>query len=93
MSLTSGDAPTAPLPITDRIVIALDQLKIARAEGNPTQEFAWEGRMDRVIDAFINLLKGRNLFRPLSEIDPVLDARLTVKEGIKLIGRCAHLRP
>lgn len=44
---------TAPLPLTDRIVIALDQLKIARSDGDPTREWAWTGMLDRLLDRYL----------------------------------------
>lgn len=47
-----GDAPTSPLPLTDRIAIALDQLRIARAVGDPAEEFAWQTRLDDLIDRY-----------------------------------------
>jgi hypothetical protein len=45
-----GDAPTSPLPITDRLVIALDQLRIARRMGDHDQEWAWGEMLDRLLD-------------------------------------------
>lgn len=47
-----GDAPASPLPLTDRIAIALDQLQIARAVGDPAEEFAWQTRLDDLIDHY-----------------------------------------
>lgn len=45
-----GDAPTSPLPLRDRIVIALDQLRIARYCGEPCHELAWQELLDRLLD-------------------------------------------
>lgn len=47
-----GDAPTSPLPLTYRIAIALDQLRIARAVGDPSEELAWQSRLDDLIDRY-----------------------------------------
>jgi len=41
------------LPLTDRIVIALDQLRIARRDGDPTREWAWGVLLDRLLDRYI----------------------------------------
>ncbi|MBY0442018.1 MAG: hypothetical protein K2Q25_07775 [Mycobacteriaceae bacterium] len=41
-----------PLPLTDRIAIALDQLRIARAGANLDEEFAWQQTFDRLLDAY-----------------------------------------
>lgn len=47
-----SDPPTRPLPLADRIVIALDQLRIARAEGDPTREWSWAEMMDKLLDRY-----------------------------------------
>ncbi|WP_177246901.1 hypothetical protein [Mycobacterium malmoense] len=47
-----GDAPTSPLPLPDRIVIALDQLRVARARGDPTEELAWQTKLDALLDDY-----------------------------------------
>lgn len=52
-------ADTEPLPLTDRITIALDQVRIARNCQHPThcdcmsREYAWECMLDRLIDRYI----------------------------------------
>ncbi len=47
-----GTASTGPLRLTDRLVIALDQLRSARADGDPTRELAWQTMMDRLLDYY-----------------------------------------
>ncbi|MCV7100957.1 hypothetical protein [Mycobacterium palustre] len=47
-----GNSDTSPLPLTDRIVIALDQLRIARAAGDTEAEFAWQMRFDTLLDQY-----------------------------------------
>lgn len=47
-----GDAPTSPLPLTDRIVIALDQLRLARGCGDHAAELAWTMRFDALLDSY-----------------------------------------
>lgn len=42
----------SPLPLPDRIAIALDQLRIARAAGDPDGEWAWTQRLDELLDAY-----------------------------------------
>lgn len=48
-----SDPPTRPLPLTDRITIAWDQLRIARVEGDPNTELGWESVMNRLVDKYI----------------------------------------
>jgi hypothetical protein len=86
--MTSVDAPLA---LTARMVIVLEQLNAARTENNPTKEFGWLGLLDRLLDQHTVLLKANNRFRPLCDVDPELDARLSVKVGYKLVG--ASQRP
>lgn len=50
-----GDAPTSPLPLTARLVIALDQLRIARCCGDPDQELAWTLALDDLLDRWPRL--------------------------------------
>ena len=50
-----GDAPTSPLPLTALMVIALHQLRAARAEANMLAEFAWTQRLDDLMDRFCAL--------------------------------------
>jgi hypothetical protein len=45
-----GDAPTSPLPLADRIAIALDQLRIARSSGDVGEELAWQTKLDQLVD-------------------------------------------
>ncbi len=47
-----GTASTGPLRLTDRLVIALDQLRSARADGDPAREFAWAVCLDDLIDQY-----------------------------------------
>lgn len=47
-----GDAPTSPLPLADRIAIALDQLRVARSHGDVGEELAWQEKLDALIDAY-----------------------------------------
>lgn len=50
--MSPGDAPTSPLPLADRIAIALDRLRTAREKGSPDEEFAWTVRLDALLDAY-----------------------------------------
>ena len=52
-----GDAPTSPLPLTARIVIALHQLRAAREHADADVEFAWQNKLDELLDMFIALRK------------------------------------
>jgi hypothetical protein len=72
-----GDGHTIPLALTARISIALDQLKIARAEADPTREWSWGSMVDRMLDVHTKLLQESGRFRLLEEIDPELAERLT----------------
>lgn len=47
-----GDAPTSPLPLSDRIIIALDQLRLARTNGDLIKELAWQTKMDCLLDRY-----------------------------------------
>jgi hypothetical protein len=47
-----GDAPTSPLPLADRIVIALDQLRLARSQGDVGGELAWQAKLDELLDGY-----------------------------------------
>jgi len=78
------DSPT-PLSLTARIVIALNEVRLARAENDP-RECAWLSLLDRLLEAHERLLRHSGKWRPLKELDPELDARLSVKLDYKLIG-------
>lgn len=43
---------TSPLPITDRLRICVTMLRLARDEGDPTREWAWESMLDRLLDRY-----------------------------------------
>lgn len=47
-----GDASTSPLSLRDRIVIALDQLRIARDNGSLDEEIEWQNKLDELLDAY-----------------------------------------
>ena len=49
----SRDYP-APPPLTDRMRIALDQVKLARESGDVDREWYWADRLDRLIDKYIS---------------------------------------
>lgn len=76
-----------PLSITARITIALEQVRIARRDGDLDREWAWTGMLDRLLGTHAELLKASGRYKSLKESDPELDARLTVKLSFKLIGR------
>ena len=44
---------SGPVPLTDRITIAFDQLRAARREGDPAREWSWLSMMDRLLDRYI----------------------------------------
>lgn len=67
---------TALLPLTARIAIAVNELRLARAEHDPTREWAWGSMFDRLLDQHTWLLRINGKFRPLEELDPDLAARL-----------------
>lgn len=46
-----GDAPIS-LPLAYRIVIALDQLRRARSQGDPLAELEWQTKLDHLLDRY-----------------------------------------
>lgn len=77
-----GDA----LSITARMTIALEQVLIARADGDPDREWGWSSMLDRLLDVHLKLLQDNGCFKTLKVLDPELDARLTVTPSYRLIG-------
>ena len=77
------------LSITARMTIALDQVRIARVDGDLERELGWTSMVDRLLDVHLKLLQANGRFQSLSVLDPELDERLTVRPSIKLIGRAA----
>lgn len=53
-----GDASRSPLPLPDRIVIALDQLRTARNTDDTAAEFAWQQKLDELLDTYGEVLRG-----------------------------------
>jgi hypothetical protein len=78
MTLFRGESQeeTQLLPVIARIAIAADQLRVARAEGDPSREWAWESMCNRLLDIHIGLMQECGTFRPLEELDPDLAERL-----------------
>lgn len=52
-----GTAPISPLSITDRLVVALDQLRSARTDGDPSREWAYQEMFDTLIDRYAEGLR------------------------------------
>ncbi len=71
-----GDVPPS---LTARICIALNEIREARADEDPSREWAWSQIADRLLDAHLRLLQASGRFRPLETLDPALSARLTVR--------------
>lgn len=46
------DPVTEPLPLTERIVIALDQVRLARDRGDLNREWSWTVMLDRLLDRY-----------------------------------------
>jgi hypothetical protein len=56
--MAAGDAATAPLPLKDRLEIALNQLRIARRLGDPDGELRWEQHLDWLLDKYCESQRG-----------------------------------
>lgn len=48
----ADDPVTVPIPLTDRIVIALDEMRAARDAGDLAREFSWSQMVDRLLDRY-----------------------------------------
>jgi hypothetical protein len=49
----SAAAPASPKPLTDLMTYALGQLRTARADGNPGQEWGWTDILDGLLDRYL----------------------------------------
>ena len=77
-----------PLALIRRIEVALKEVRYYREQGDPAREFSWLQVCDRLLDTHQKLLEANGKFRPLEEIDPDLDAHLTVHpQGVKYVKR------
>lgn len=77
-----------PLSLVKRIEIALKEVRYYRDVDDPAREFSWLSVCDRLLDMHQKLLEASGAFRPLRELDPELDARLTVHpQGVKYVKK------
>lgn len=72
--------------LTARMGIALNEVRQAQYDRDPAREIAWLSVMDRQLDVHIKLMQAAGTFRKLSQLDPELDARLSVRLSYRLIG-------
>lgn len=56
---------------------ALDCLRAARDNRDAELELVWAQELDKLLDTKTQLFKAFGTFKPLAELDPGLDARLT----------------